>query len=196
MVTEEFVPFQKQFRIIFFWEQMETTVGGESGYIVEAASAAPSTNNYERAGIDATHSRMVKLTKDHSSFPTVAEVLIRYCRSAPPAISYRWRQVISLLRSRPYIHDPAFYLADRVFDIHGAGHRETLGYQNKHYHIPQAVSSIFTGREDVSEAVEDALFSHKHTDSVPIQCRYIIHGIRESGKTQFACKFAQDHRDK
>lgn len=200
LITEQFIPLIKQFHIFFFWEQIESDLGDRSGHVVNELSAAPLIDNTERSGIHATHSQMVKLTKSHPSYRTVLEALVRYCRNGPKVISRRWHQAsASLNRARSNM---AFDLTGTAFDVHNDN--QPFQYQsqamdksqNKHFHIPQAVSSIFTGREDMSEEIELAFFSTNDSDFSRQQHRYIIYGIGGSGKTQFTCKFAQDHREK
>jgi hypothetical protein len=199
-ITDQFAPLMKQFHIFFFWEELQSKVAGQWDYVVEESSAAPMTDNTERSGIHANHAQMVRFTDPHSSsYRTVLEALVRYCHTAPPIISRRWQyahQAFNQARSQE-----AMELTGTAFDVH----KDDAPFQyprqtsqrprNRHFHIPQVVSSIFTGREDVSKMVEDALFA---TDiySSREQRRYIVYGIGGSGKTQFCSKFAQDHRER
>ena len=135
-----------------------------------------------------------------SSYRTVLEALARYCRTAPPIISRRWGKAIEMLaRARS---DEAFELSGVAFDIHNDnqlfeyGQRHSIRPRNRHFHIPQAVSSIFTGREDISRTVGHSLFAEDIDQSPRQQRRFIIHGIGGSGKSQFCSKFAQDHRER
>ena len=200
-VTEQFAPLMKQFHIFFFWEELESGEGSRRGYIVEEPSAAPLVDNTERSGIHANHSEMVQFSdRKTSSYRTVIEALVRYCRNAPPIISRRWRKAMeTFARARS---DEAFELAGIAFDIHNDN--QLFQYQrknparrrNRHFHIPQAVSSIFTGREDISQTVEDSLLAQDITESFKQQRRFVIYGIGGSGKSQFCSKFAQDHRER
>ena len=138
--------------------------------------------------------------RNSSSYRTVVEALVRYCRNAPPVISCRWNKAIeTLARSRS---DEASELAGVAFDIHNDNQlfhyrlQHSAKPRNKHFHTPQAVSSIFTGREDISQVVEDSLFARDTTKPFWQQRRLIIHGIGGSGKSQFCSKFAQDHRER
>ena len=90
-ITEQFAHLMKQFHIFFFWEECRTDLKGGSRYIVEESSAAPIIDNTERAGIHANHAQMVRFSsREDSSYRTVVEALMRYCRQAPPIISRRW----------------------------------------------------------------------------------------------------------
>lgn len=66
---------------------------------------------------------------------------------------------------------------------------------NKYFDIPQPVDSNYIGREDKATKLADAFFSptHGHPDE---QKRFVIYGVGGSGKTQFCCKFAQDHQQR
>lgn len=201
MITDQFAPLMKQFHIFFFWEEVQTEFGNRTGFVVEESSAAPTIDNTERSGIYATHSRMVQFSEPRSSsYRTVVEALIRYCRQAPEVITHRRQQAaVSLAHDRS---NAVLELMGTAFDIHNDNQpfhypRKTSGsHRNKHFYIPQVVSSIFTGREDASRIVENALLTSDATVSPRQQRRYIIYGIGGSGKTQFCCKFAQDHRER
>ncbi|KAL8720026.1 MAG: hypothetical protein Q9225_003042 [Loekoesia sp. 1 TL-2023] len=101
-ITDQFMPLMKQFHIFFFWEEVKTDNGDENVYIVEESSAAPIVDNTERAGIHANHAQMIQFSnRTMSSYRTVIEALMRYCRDAPCIITYRWQQATeSLARAR------------------------------------------------------------------------------------------------
>ncbi|KAL8818043.1 MAG: hypothetical protein Q9223_003247 [Gallowayella weberi] len=66
---------------------------------------------------------------------------------------------------------------------------------NKHFSIPRAVSSMFTGRASLLDDLRSYIFD----SSTPLgkdhtQKRFVIYGLGGSGKTEFCCKFAQDNR--
>ncbi|OQE24853.1 hypothetical protein PENFLA_c009G08522 [Penicillium flavigenum] len=66
---------------------------------------------------------------------------------------------------------------------------------NKHFDMPQTVSSYYTGRQkqlDVLKSTLDVVNSREPQDH---QKRFVIYGLGGSGKTQFCCKFAQDNRE-
>ncbi|KAL8942140.1 MAG: hypothetical protein Q9216_001825 [Gyalolechia sp. 2 TL-2023] len=66
---------------------------------------------------------------------------------------------------------------------------------NKHFYIPRAVSSMFTGRVDLLEDLRKRLFdASPATEKQHTQKRFVIFGLGGSGKTEFCCKFAQDNR--
>ena len=200
-ITDQFSSLMKQFHIFFFWEELESYIQDRNRFVVEEVSAAPIIDNTERAGIAANHAQMVRFSDKHtSSYRTVVEALVRYCRQAPPIISRRWQQAVESL-TKTWSNE-AFELVGTAFDVHHNNrpfqYERKLSErpQNKHFYIPQVVSSIFTGREDVSREVEEALLAPEDRDATRQQRRYVIHGIGGSGKTQFCSKFAQDHRER
>jgi len=200
-ITDQFSSLMKQFHIFFFWEERESKIHGRKAYVVEESSAAPIIDNTERAGIDADHAQMIKFCSNKTScYRMVVEALGRYCRSAPPIIFRRWQQAADTL-SRAWSHE-AFELAGTAFDIHHNDRpflyerKVSERPRNKYFSIPQVVSSIYTGREDICQAVEETLVAPEGPESSRQQRRYIIYGIGGSGKTQFCSKFAQDHRER
>ena len=199
-ITDQFSSLMKQFHIFFFWEEIESEMEIRRGFVVEEASAAPIIDNTERAGIAASHVQMVRFAnRRDSSYRTAIEALVRYCRHAPSIISRRWTQAEESL-SRVWSNE-AFELTGTAFDVHH--NNRPFPYErkfserpkNKHFYIPQVVSSIFTGREDISRNIKKVFLAAE--DLRPTQqCRHVIYGIGGAGKTQFCSKFAQDHRER
>ena len=199
-ITDQFSPLFRRFRIFFFWEELETDIGGEKCYLVDESSAAPMVDNTERAGIWADHFHMVQFSsKRMSSFRIVLEALKRYCRDAPSVISRRWQQANKTLAST--LTDEAYELVGEVLDDHvelhyHSGRRISEQSGNKYFSTPQRVSGNFTGRESIAAEIRDAFWPVNQNENINMQKRYIVYGIGGSGKTQFCSKFAQDHRPK
>jgi len=200
-INDHFSSLMKQFHVFFLWEEFESHIQNRKGYVVDEFSAAPIIDNTERAGIAASHAQMVRFSdRSASSYRTVIEALRRYCRYAPPVIFRRWQQAAESL-SRAWSNE-AFELAGTAFDVHH--NNRPFQYErklserpkNRYFYIPQVVSSIFTGREDISCYVEEALLVPQDVNITRQQRRYVIYGIGGSGKTQFCSKFAQDHRER
>ena len=63
---------------------------------------------------------------------------------------------------------------------------------NRHFNIPQNVSSYYTGREKILVELRRAF--HEETAS-QTQKRFIVYGLGGAGKSQFVSKFAQDNRE-
>ena len=68
---------------------------------------------------------------------------------------------------------------------------------NKHFYIPRAVSSMFTGRLDLLKDLKNVMFdSSTPVERRHMQKRFVVYGLGGSGKTEFCCKFAQDNRQR
>jgi hypothetical protein len=200
LITDQFAPLMKQFQIFFFWEELQTSLGRQSIFMVEESSAAPNVDNTERCGVDATHSQMVKFSdKSTSSYRTTIAALRRYCRDAPPFINRRWKKALETqARTRS---EEAFELAGLEFDSHGSHlspheRRASSLPRSKHFFPPQETAAHFIGREDVSSIIQNALVSPSDTYSINRQRRFVVYGMGGSGKTQISSKFARDNREK
>lgn len=203
IATDHFVPLMKQFRVFFFWEQLETEFGTQSRRIVEVFSAAPELYDTERSGIHATHSGMVKFSAaNSSSYRTVLEALNRYCQEAPEIIAHRWKRAIrAIAQTRS---EEAFELAGLELDIrldHPNSRKISTAEapRNQHFYPPQEAATDFVGREELFDALERALFTRESVDwtvNPRQQKRFIVYGMGGSGKTQFCSKFARDYRER
>jgi len=60
-----------------------------------------------------------------------------------------------------------------------------LASSNKHFGIPQTVSSIFTGREAQIEELGAAFLAPSPEGRSQMQRRFVISGLGGSGKTQW-----------
>ncbi|TGJ81449.1 hypothetical protein E0Z10_g7321 [Xylaria hypoxylon] len=67
---------------------------------------------------------------------------------------------------------------------------------NKYFKTPQAVSSIFTGREPLLQKLRQCFIQPPGPLHRQSQRRFVVHGLGGSGKTQFCCKFAEDNRER
>lgn len=66
---------------------------------------------------------------------------------------------------------------------------------NEHFDMPQNVSSYYTGRQKHLEELTSILNISESRQRQTHQKRFVVSGLGGSGKTQFCCKFAQDHRE-
>ncbi|KAK2748973.1 hypothetical protein FQN57_007256 [Myotisia sp. PD_48] len=66
---------------------------------------------------------------------------------------------------------------------------------NKYFHMPQNVSSYYTGRHKQLQELASILNITESRQPQTHQKRFVISGLGGSGKTQFCCKFAQDNRE-
>ncbi|KAI0810717.1 tetratricopeptide repeat domain-containing protein [Xylaria sp. FL0064] len=67
---------------------------------------------------------------------------------------------------------------------------------NQYFKTPQAVSSIFTGRETLLKELKHCFIQPPGPLRSQSQRRFVVHGLGGSGKTQFCCKFAEDNRER
>ena len=197
-ITDQFAPLAKNFHLYFFWEGVRTQYGPINEYVVNEDSAAPIWDNTERSGISATHSEMCKFESIESpGYKVVLAAILRYAREAPKIVAIRW------LDARKFLVTQRLNEAAELtgFDTHRDKKpfqdqtEEKTVLRNRHFRIPHNVSSIFTGRNDVTHLQKKILAS---TDqSAPRkQKRFVCYGLGGSGKTQFCLKFVQDNRDR
>lgn len=68
--------------------------------------------------------------------------------------------------------------------------------QNIHYLVPRSVSSIFTGRQDICERLQEVCSPCVPVTAQAVQKRFVVVGLGGVGKTQVCLKFAQENREK
>jgi signal recognition particle GTPase len=66
--------------------------------------------------------------------------------------------------------------------------------KNELFLVPQCLSHNFTGRDEIRRRLRNCLISNRFIPS-RTQQRFVLHGLRGSGKTQICLKFAQEHRE-
>ncbi|KAK5409868.1 hypothetical protein LTR06_006334 [Exophiala xenobiotica] len=124
-IEAAFAPLMKQFRIYFFWESVETTLGKLRSVMVDQSSAAPANlDNAERMGIQSDHLGMVKYaTPSCQTYISVLAALIRYCQDASSLISHRWKLAeANISRARA---NEAFELTGLVYEIQDSQRRHS-----------------------------------------------------------------------
>ena len=67
---------------------------------------------------------------------------------------------------------------------------------NKHFDIPQPVSSFYTGRKAYLENLRGIFITPAPPGLLQQQKRFVINGVGGSGKTQFCSKFAEINRER
>lgn len=193
-VDADFSPLVKQFHMFFFWEELPTSFGGHSDFIVETKSAAPKLDNTETAGIHATHSGMVKFSsRESSDYRTVIAALVTYCEKAPKIISHRWKQAeLALKQLRA---GEAWELGGFGFDVHS---EQPLRHRNiavhRHFSPPRETTSNFIGREDMLRTLYKTFFPGGYPINSSSRKSFVIFGMGGSGKTQLSSKFANKHK--
>jgi len=195
-ITDQFAPLIKQFHIHYFWEQRNTVTRTWTGLIVKESSAAPILDDTERSGVWATHSGMCKFaTAGSPGFSVVRATLSRYARDANELIASRWMnalEALARLRRNEAAELLESYDPNQESPVIYDKHPHIV--RNKFFSVPYNASSIFTGRQDITERLERSILPSKTQTQLPMQKRFILYGLGGSGKTQFCLKFIQDHR--
>lgn len=198
-ITDQFAPLAKRFHMFFFWEGLQTKLGSSTGFVVNEDSAAPMWDNTERSSIHAPYSQMCKFESIKSpGYKLVLSALQRYVRDAPVIIEKRWedaRRSLLKLRSNE---------AAELLELDSYCDKQPFIYQNKdesrsknkHFRIPHSVSTIYTGRNDITQELEKKILASPADDAPRQQRRFVCYGLGGSGKTQFCLKFVQDNRDR
>lgn len=198
-ITDQFAPLAKQFHLYFFWEGLRTRLGSFTDFVVSEDSAAPIWDNTERSSIYATYSQMCKFESIRSpGCKIVLSTIQRYARDAPNTIEKRWEA------ARKFLAKQRSNEAEELlgFDIHRDNQpfiyrREDQSTpKNKHFRIPHGVSTIFTGRNDITQDLHEKILASTADDAPRQQKRFVCYGLGGSGKTQFCLKFVQDNRDR
>lgn len=199
--TDQFAPLMKQFRIYLFWEGLQTEIDSRKGYVVREDSAAPIWDNTERSGIHATHLEMCRFEGiDSPGYKTVLAALLRYACDAPAIIKkrqYEARKFLDTQRS----NEAAELLG---LDINNSDkpsqclkqESKAPKFRNKYFRIPHNVSSIFTGRKEITKGLEERILASTDWNVQRQQRRFVLYGLGGSGKTQFCLKFVQENRDR
>ena len=92
-------------------------------------------------------------------------------------------------KSRPYAVDyQCLNIAQK--------HTQSWAPHNKYFEVPRNVSSIFTGREDICQDLQERCLPSNPPSAQQTQKRYVLHGLGGSGKTQICLRFAQNHRER
>ena len=201
-IADEFSPLVKQFNIYFFWESKPTQLGDIYDYVVSQESAAPTWDRSERCGINATHSQMCNFNSDTSpGFITVKAALKRYGSECHCIINMRWNIARRFLETQRSIEATELV----GFDVHQSNKpftylnspkykRKDSKLENRYYHVPHSVSTIYTGWESVTKEIQRSLL----TPQSPVIHRrrrvFVLYGLGGSGKTQFCLKFVHDNR--
>lgn len=200
-ITDQFVPLMKRFHIYLFWEGLETEFGSSKTYVVKENSAAPIWDNTERSGIHATHSQMCTFGSIESpGYKTVLAALLRYARDAPKVIQKRRQEAKAFLDTQRlneaaelmgcYTQNGDNSFPDQIED------QKTTASRNQHFRIPHSVSSIFTGRKEISKDLEGKILASSDKKTSRQQKRFVCYGLGGSGKTQFCLKFVQENRER
>lgn len=202
VITNGFVPLARKIHIYNFWEGLETNLISGPEFMVEPNSAAPAIYDAERCGIsDSNHADMARFQKSQPAYQPVMAALMKYCHSAPAIVSYRWEDAkMQFKRMRA---SEASELTGFVIDVPdkrplymGSSIELPISQsQNEHYYPPRAVSIDFQGQVTAMKQLE-AAFNPQSWSPITGQKRFVIYGVGGSGKTEMACKYAQNNKDR
>jgi hypothetical protein len=187
-----------QFHMFFFWEELRSSFGTRSDFIVDRASAVLEIDNTEKTGIHATHSQMVKFSSPASSnFRTIVEALSRYCQDAPRIISHRWQQAIPTLNQLRA--SEAFELGGLGFDVRSElpfRHEDPQGSKLKtsYFEVPQEATQDFIGRDEKFRVLNRAFLPGGNLNLAFKLKSFVVYGLGGTGKTEFCSKFARDNQ--
>ena len=65
---------------------------------------------------------------------------------------------------------------------------------NKYYCVPQNLSAIFTGRDNIIQMISEVCLPSDNENNRTTQKRFVLYGLGGSGKTQTCIKFAHDYQ--
>lgn len=193
-MTKAFAPILDELYIFNFWEQMKSSFGSVSAYIVEESSAAPvAWDSAERCGMMSTHSNMVKMdnAKDNK-YQLLRDALERYTKDAPGHIQTRWlakgpshesKILETGIRRQPTLNDLPTNDSFTT-DL------------NKWFIVERSPTTYFTGREAHAKDVKNRFSEAQRQGGRKSHATFVIYGLGGSGKTQFCLKYAHDNRSK
>jgi hypothetical protein len=195
MIEAAFAPLIKQFRVYFFWESVETSLGKVRSVMVDQSSAAPANlDNTERMGIQSDHLGMVKYASSScQTYISVLAALIRYCQDASSLISHRWKLAeANISRARA---NEAFELTGLVYEIQDSQRRHGsavtgIKAPRKQIDLPRRPFVHYVGRSGMSHDLEKAFFSSRGE----LQKIFVLCGMPGTGKTEISIQFARDNQ--
>ena len=195
MIEVAFAPLMKQFRIYFFWESVETTLGKVRSLMVDQSSAAPANlDNTERMGIQSDHLGMVKYASSScQTYISVLAALIRYCQDASSLISHRWKLAeANMSRARA---NEAFELTGFVYEIQDSQRAQSsavagIKAPKKQIDLPRRPFVHYVGRSGMSHDLEKAFLSSQGR----LQKIFVLCGMGGTGKTEISIQFARDNQ--
>ena len=200
-VDNDFGPLTKRFRLFFFWEELPTSVGSHSKYVVDTSLAAPRLDNTEAAGIPADHSGMVKFPSVTSStYRTVLAALTAYSEKAPEIVAHRWEEADSVLRHMR---------AGEIWELTGFRldvpleqpyHDEILRSSpasQRYFYPPQSKASNFVSRHDLLDQLGQAFFPQESASEAGVARKpLVVFGMGGSGKTMLCSEYANMFKHK
>jgi Cdc6-like AAA superfamily ATPase len=65
-----------------------------------------------------------------------------------------------------------------------------------HWNVPHSSSPMFTGREEILQQMEQALFPETNVEAAESRRAFVLYGLGGSGKTQICLRFCEKHRER
>ena len=65
-----------------------------------------------------------------------------------------------------------------------------------HWNVPHSPSPMFTGREEILQKMEQALFPETTLRAAAPRRTFVLHGLGGSGKTEICRKFCEKHQER
>ena len=135
---------------------------------------------------------------DSSGYRTVFAAMLRYIRKLHATIGPRWQEAHKFL-ARQRENEASGLVG---FDVHNNNRpfvyepKGSNEVHNKYFYIPHNASTIYTGREKITQNVREKILVPSVNDAPRQQRRYVLYGCGGSGRTQFCLKFVQGNRDR
>jgi len=174
-ITDHFAPLMKYFYIYNFWEQIKTTVGRHSIYVVDRASASPIWNEVDQCGISATHAGMIKFSSTSSpGYKLVLAALDKYIKLSPSTVAKRWEQDFELIM-RERQHEVENILPDIGISSYARSSEGSLGSASTAF-SPRPSTATMQRPKSSSESVIPANEASSEGTATPcINTHYLVH---------------------
>ncbi|KAL8860796.1 MAG: hypothetical protein Q9178_002826 [Gyalolechia marmorata] len=203
-IDRQFSELAREFHIFYFHEMKPTKLANGWRYIVDEVSAAPVTQDVERAGIQQDHIHMCTFEDDGTpGFELVTEAIQRHATDAMESIRQRWEtesaeQQLRLSGgltsgiSRISLSNPVGQVLESVPSSDHALIDTTSSRkpQLKHYVVPRDRVKDFVGREAQLKEIS-AYFATESTQEPRV---LILCGLGGQGKSQIVLEYCRRHR--
>ena len=203
-IDRQFSELASEFHIFYFHEMKPTKLANGWRYIVDEVSAAPVTQDVERAGIQQDHIHMCTFEDDGTpGFVLVTEAIQRYATDSMESIQQRWvnesaEQQPRLLGgltsgiSRISLGNPVGQVLESVPPSdHAPVDTTSSGKpQLKHYVVPRDRVKDFVGREAQLEEIS-AYFASASTQEPRV---LILCALGGQGKSQIVLEYCRRQR--
>ncbi|KAL8911915.1 MAG: hypothetical protein Q9171_002999 [Xanthocarpia ochracea] len=203
-IDRQFSELAREFHIFYFHEMKPTKLANGWRYIVDEVSAAPVTQDVERAGIQQDHIHMCTFEDDGTpGFVLVTEAIQRYATDSMESVQQRWvtESAEQQLRfpgglpsgiSRIPLSNPVGQVPESLpTSDHAPIDTTSSGKpQLKHYVVPRDRVKSFVGREAQLKEIS-AYFASASTQEPRI---LILCALGGQGKSQIVLEYCRRQR--